>query len=70
MNEEFHRRQVEAEQKLEHERSSHQSHATMETYQLEQHEANHGHLEAAKGVEFTPQPPTLWQRIKKLLGMS
>lgn len=42
----------------------------METYQLEQHEANHGHLEAAKGVEFTPQPPTLWQRIKKLLGMS
>lgn len=69
MNEEFHRRQVEADQKLEQERQSHQTHATMETYQLEQHEADRGHLEGAKGVEFKAQP-SLWQRIKKMVGMS
>lgn len=67
MNEEFHRRQVEADQKLE--QGAQRTHATMETYQLEQHEADLGHQEKAQGVDFAPQPPTLWQRIKKLLGM-
>jgi hypothetical protein len=42
----------------------------METYQLDQHEAQHGHIPAPHpGLSVEQQPPSLWQRIKKLLGM-
>ncbi len=73
MNEEFHRRQLEADQKLEQQQASQQTHATMETYHIAQHEANVGHFETpgASGERHVPEaPPSLWQRLKKLLGMS
>lgn len=70
MNEEFHRRQVEADQKLEQQQATHKTHATMETYQLDQHEAQHGHIPSPHpGLSVEPQQPSLWQRIKKMLGM-
>lgn len=70
MNEEFHRRQLEAEQ---HEQAAqNKTHATMETYNIEQHEANAGHFTpgASDERQVPEAAPSLWQRIKKMLGMS
>lgn len=70
MNEEFHRRQLEAEQR--EQAAQNKTHATMETYNLEQHEAHSGHhTPGASGERQVPEAqPSLWQRIKKMLGMS
>ncbi len=67
MNEEFYRRQTE--QNQEHKRHNAATHSTMETYNLEQQEARLGHLPDPKGADVVPPAPTLWQRIKKLLGL-
>lgn len=67
MNEEFYRRQSENQQ--EHDRQSAAKHSTMETYSLEQHEAHAGHLPDPKGTDAEPPAPTLFQRLKKMLGM-
>ncbi len=68
MNEEFYRRQ--AEQNQQHERQQQATHSTMETYNLEQQEAHSGHIPGAQG-EPAPEPVqlSLWERIKKLIGM-
>lgn len=70
MNEEFHRRQLEAEQR--EQAAQNKTHATMETYNIEQHEAHAGHYTPGAPDEGQVQaaPPSLWQRIKKMLGMS
>ncbi len=69
MSEEFYRRQKEMQQ--EHERISihNTSHSTLETYQLEQTEAQSGHLPDPKGVDATPPSPTLFERLLKMLGL-
>lgn len=66
MNEEFYRRQ--AEKKQEHQQHG-SPNSTMETYQLEQQEAHSGHLPSSKGTDAVSPDPTLWQRLKKMLGM-
>ncbi len=67
MNEEFYRRQ--AEQNQQHERQQQATYSTMETLGLEQGEANSGHIPAAQSDVESTTPPSLWQRIKKLIGM-
>lgn len=67
MNEEFYRRQ--SENKQEHDRQNLPKHSTLETYSLEQQEAHSGHVPSAIGTDAEPPAPTLWQRIKKALGM-
>lgn len=69
MSEEFYRRQKEMQQ--EHERLNVQnaSHSTLETYHIEQNEAQSGHLPDPKGVDATPPSPTLFERVLKLLGL-
>ncbi|MEP7294524.1 MAG: hypothetical protein ABI835_22235 [Chloroflexota bacterium] len=69
MNEEFHRRQTETNQNQQ--QAAQQKHATLETYNLEQQEAHSGHHTPGASGDRNPvtTPPTLWQRIKKILGM-
>jgi hypothetical protein len=67
MNEEYYRRQAENQQEHQHPHNS--PHSTMETYQLEQQDAHSGHLPSSEGTDAEPPAPTLWQRIKKMLGM-
>ena len=69
MNEEFYRRQTEQNQENERQHNANQKHPTLETYNLEQQEAHSGHIPDPKGTDAVPPAPTLWQRIKKLLGM-
>jgi hypothetical protein len=69
MNEEFYRRQAEQNQDQERQRVASQKHSTLETYNLEQQEAHTGHIPDPKGADVVPPAPTLWQRIKKLLGL-
>lgn len=68
MNEEFYRRQAEASQEHDRQKLAQQKHATMETYNLEQQEAHSGHVPHPVG-ETEKAAPSLWQRIKKMLGM-
>jgi len=67
MNEEFYRRQAESNQDHEHQKAAAQKHSTLETYNLEQQEANLGHIPDPRGADVEPLPPTLWQRIRKML---
>ena len=69
MNEEFYRRQAEANQEHDRQKIAQGKHATLETYNLEQGEANLGHIPDPKGADVVPPEPTLWQRIRKLLGL-
>ena len=69
MNEEFYRRQADANQDHERQHVQQSKHSTLETYSLEQQEAHSGHIPSAEGADVEPPAPTLWQRIKKLLGM-
>jgi hypothetical protein len=67
MNEEFYRRQAEVNQDHERQKVAQQKHATLETYNLEQQEAHSGHIPSAQGADVEPPPPSLWQRVRKLL---
>ncbi len=68
MNEEFYRRQAENSQEQERQKVAQQKHSTLETYNLEQQEAHSGHIpKPQQGAEPEPAPPTLWQRVKKML---
>ena len=67
MNEEFYRRQAENQQ--EHDRQQSAKHSTLETYNLEQQEAHSGHIPDPKGTDAEPPAPTLWQRLKKMVGL-
>jgi len=69
MNEEFYRRQAEANQEHEHQKLAQQKHSTLETYNLEQQEAHQGHIPNPVGADVDPPAPTLWQRIRKMLGL-
>jgi hypothetical protein len=69
MNEEFYRRQTENKQESEHQKNAAQKHSTLETYNLEQQEAHAGHIPSAQSADVEPLPPTLWQRIKKMLKL-
>ncbi len=69
MNEEFYRRQAEANQDHDRQKLAQQKHATMETYNLEQQEAHSGHIPSAVGADVEPPAPTFWQRIRKLLHL-
>lgn len=67
MNEEFYRRQSEVNQGQERQRLAQQKHSTLETYSLEQQEAQLGHIPDPKNADVDPPAPTLWQRIRKVL---
>ncbi len=69
MNEEFYRRQAEANQDHDRQKAAQQKHTTLETYNLEQQEAHSGHIPSAQGADVEPPAPTLWGRIRKLLGL-
>jgi hypothetical protein len=69
MNEEFYRRQAEQQQEHERQQLAQQKHSTLETYNLEQAEAHSGHIPDPTGTDAEPPAPTLWQRIRKLLGI-
>ncbi len=69
MNEEFYRRQAEANQEHDQQKIAAQKHSTLETYNLEQQEAHQGHIPSAKDAHVEPLPPMLWQRIRKMLKL-
>ncbi|MBK8023197.1 MAG: hypothetical protein IPK19_17665 [Chloroflexi bacterium] len=69
MADDFYRRQKEREQAQEREHAHSSSHSTMETYQIEQGEANIGHVPDPRGYDAVPPQPTLLQRILKALGL-
>ncbi len=69
MNEEFYRRQAEANQQHERQHDAQSKHSTLETYGIEQGEANSGHIPAPQSDVEPAAPPSLWQRIKKMIGM-
>jgi hypothetical protein len=69
MNEEFYRRQSENNQDHDRQKAAQQKHSTMETYSLEQQEAHAGHIPNPIGTDAEPPQPTLWQRIRKLIGL-
>ncbi len=68
MNEEFYRRQAENNQSAQ-QKAAQQKNSTMETYNLEQQEAHSGHIPSPVGTDATPPAPTLWQRIRKMIGL-
>ncbi|MCK6581154.1 MAG: hypothetical protein L6Q98_23945 [Anaerolineae bacterium] len=69
MADDFYRRQKEREQDHDRAQAHGSSHSTMETYQIEQGEANIGHIPDPRGVDAVPPEPTLIQRLLKLLGL-
>ena len=69
MNEEFYRRQAEANQDHDRQKIAQQKHTTLETYNLEQQEAHSGHIPSAQGADTEPPPLSLWGRIRKALGL-
>lgn len=69
MADDFYRRQKEMEQEQERQRAQSSSHTTMETYQIEQGEANIGHIPDPKGTDAYVPKPNLFQKILKALGL-
>lgn len=69
MADEFYRRQKEIEQAQDRDHAHASSHSTMETYQIEQGEANIGHVPDPKGTDAVPPEPTIFQKIMKALGL-
>lgn len=69
MNEEFYRRQAEADQQHERQHDAQLKHSTLETYGLEQQEAHSGHIPTPQNESMPATSPSLWQRLKKMIGL-
>lgn len=69
MSDEFYRRQKEMQRESDRHSTHAGSHSTMETYQIEQGEANIGHIPDARGTDAVPPELTLIQKILKALGL-
>jgi hypothetical protein len=68
MNNDFYERERRMEQ--DRERAQHLKHETLETYNLEQQEAHHGHIPDPKGqYDSVPPQPTLLTRLLRALGL-
>jgi hypothetical protein len=61
----FYRQQKKLDERRE--RESIKKHQTLETYNIEQQEAQHGHIPDPKQYDVVPPKPTLLQRLKRLL---
>lgn len=68
MNEEFYRRQAEANQDHDRQKQAQQKHTTLETYNLEQQEAHSGNIPSPQSADVEV-PLSLWQRLRKRLGL-
>lgn len=69
MSDDFYRRQKEMQRDSDRHSTHAGSHSTMETYQIEQGEANVGHVPDPRGTDAVPPEPTLIQKILKALGL-
>lgn len=63
MDNEFHRRQ----QELERRKQKSSKHTTQEITDMEQGEANRGHIPDPRGTDAVPPEPSLWAWIRAAL---